>query len=294
MKINEVVYPSFLAGENLFAIAMQEEKLYDHVKRILSDGYYKKLELGSVKDEKIRRQFRDMIEELHLEWVQWLTNNINERGLHPATTDSSLRKRTIQELKDLIEEAAQSGVQHVAMISGPDAGEAQREEARKGMEEVMYALSEHITQYTGMCLFLEPLDRGAHKNNLIGPTPEAVQLMEKVNQIHDNCRVGWDSAHVALNKEDFAESVKQCRTCLGQIHLANAIVDPKDPGYGDFHMPMGAPGVLTVETARTILKAAAELQKPVSVAVETRCTDETEMMKRVETNRKFLMEACEE
>jgi len=58
-------------------------------------------------------------------------------------------------------------------------------------------------------------------------------------------------------------------------------------------MPMGKPGVITQESGREILRAAAQAVRgalPVSVAIETRCLEAQEIMRRVETNRKFLEE----
>lgn len=291
MKVSEYLYPSFLVSENLFALAGNETELFRVTERILNGGFYRKMELGSVKNPEIRKEFGRMVRELDLEWVQWLTADINELGLNPSTTDRNLREKTIKEILRLTETAAQNGANHIAIIGGPDSGEAMREEARKGLEEVLSVISEKISQYPGMNLFLEPLDRGAHKNNLIGPTPEAVALMEKINQHHNNCRIGWDSAHVALNQEDFGDSIRQSAPFLGQLHIANAIVNPQAEGYGDWHMPMGEPGVINVDSASGILQAAAEAVKetsPISVAIETRCLEAGEVMHRVDTNRNFL------
>ena len=293
MKVNDYIYPSFLVTENLFAIADDEETLFRTTERILSDGFYKKVELATIKNPAMCRKYAKMIGQLGLEWVQWLTADINELKLNPSTTDNALRKRTIEALVRLVENAAQSGANHVVIIGGPDCPEALRGEATKGLEEVLMVICEKLSQYPGMKLLLEPLDRGAHKNNLIGPTPEAVALMERVNRAHNNCRIAWDSAHVALNKEDFGESLRQSAPFLGQLHIANAIVDPQAEGYGDWHMPMGKPGVITQESGREILRAAAEAVRgalPISVAIETRCLEAQEIMRRVETNRKFLEE----
>lgn len=291
MKVRDYLYPSFLVSENLFAIAQDEEELFRVTEEIVRDGFYRKMELGSVKNAEIRKRFGRMAQELHIEWVQWLTSDINELKLNPATTDGELRKKTISEIIHLAETAAQSGANHIAMISGLDSGEVLREEARKGLGEVLCAVSEALSQYPGMLLFLEPLDRGAHKNNLIGPTPEAVELIGKINKSYNNCRIGWDSAHVALNQENFSVSLHQSVPYLGQLHIANAIIDSKAKGYGDWHMPMGEPGIMTEECAYEILRTAAGIAKktaPFSVAIETRCLDAGEVRKRVQENQKFL------
>lgn len=291
MKLKERLYPSLLVSESLFAIVPQERQLLDAIKRILDTGFYKKIEIGSIKDKTLRKEFWRLLQDTGLECVQWLTVDINEMGLNPSSMDRELRKRTMVEMGNLIDIAVESGAHHVATLSGPDSGEAVREDARKCLEEVMYVTSEKVAQYPGMKLLLEPLDRGVHKNNLIGPTDEAVALMEKINKEHDNCRIAWDSAHVALNREDLCGSVKMAASCMEQMHIANAVIDPALEGYGDWHIPMGEPGFMNREVAAEILRTAAKELDPnrmFSVAMESRCLQAEAVFEKEQETRSFL------
>ena len=296
MKLKEVFCPSLLVSESFYPLLTKEEELYDTVRKILLENYYSRIETGSLKNPEIRKKFIDLVKELHIGFTQWITNDINEKKLNPSTTDDKIRKKTILEINNLIDIAAESGADRVAMISGPDPGEQYRKEAMKGIEEVLFAVSEKMAEYPGMILLLEPLDRGAHKNNLIGPSTEATDLMKKVNGHYKNCYLSWDSAHVALNKEDLRESLEICAPYIGHLHLANAILDPKKEGYGDWHMAMGEPGFLDVAKGQEILKNAAQIiAKPqgIGVAVESRCQVGQDPLKNEKVCRGFLAEILE-
>lgn len=296
MQLKERFCPSLLVSESFFPLLGNEEELYRTVEQVLSEKYYTRMETGSLKTAWAREKFIKMVKDLDIGFTQWITNDINDRKLNPSTTDKVLRERTIREICDLVDIAGESGADRVAMVSGPDPGEALRSEALKGIEEVLLAVSEKMMQYPGMILLLEPLDRGAHKNNLIGPTGDSVVLMKQVNKVHNNCLLSWDSAHMALNKENLAESLAACSEYIGHIHLANAVLDPAREGYGDWHMAMGAPGFLDVACGREILKnaaAAPALRLDMGVSIESRCQPGQDPYANEQVCRNFLKEVLE-
>lgn len=296
MKLKERFLPSLLVSESFYPLLGREEELYRTVEQVLGEHYYKRMETGSLKTPWARKKFVELVKELNIGFTQWITNDINERKLNPSTTEKEVRVRTIREICELVDIAGESGADRVAMVSGPDPGEELRPEALKGIEEVLLAVSEKMMEYPGMILLLEPLDRGAHKNNLIGPTKDSVDLMRKVNQVHNNCLLSWDSAHMALNKENLGESVTECAPYVGHIHLANAILDPEKEGYGDWHMPMGAPGFLDVACGREILRSAAAapgLREVMGVSIESRCQEGQDPFVNEKRCRDFLQEVLE-
>lgn len=291
MKLSERFYPSLLVSESFYPLLKEEDKLYQAVESVLREGYYQRIETGVLKTARAREKFIALVKELGIGFTQWITTDINELHLNPSATDKKLRKKTIDNICTLVEVAAESGADRVAMVSGPDPGEKLREEAQKGIEEVLFAVTEKMLEYPGMQLLLEPLDRGAHKNNFIGPTSVAVELMKKVNEVHENCRLSWDSAHMALNKENLKESLRLAGPYIGHIHLANAVLNPAQEGYGDWHMPMGKPGFLDIDCGRKILCDAASFLRDGSymgVSIESRCQDGQNPYENESVCREFL------
>ncbi|MCD7736028.1 MAG: sugar phosphate isomerase/epimerase [Lachnospiraceae bacterium] len=291
MKLEQAFYPSLLVSESFYPLLGREQELYQAVERMISDGYYQRIECGSLKTPEIRKKFIRLMESGGVGFTQWITNDINEKKLNPSTLDGQIREKTIREISALVDTAAESGADRVAMVSGPDPGEAGREEALKGIEEVLFAVTDRMKQYPGMILLLEPLDRGAHKNNLIGPTEDSVRLMERVNRDETRCLLSWDSAHMALNREDLEESIEKSSKYIGHIHLANAILDPTEEGYGDWHMAMGKPGFLDEDCGARILRKAAEVLDGVKmgVSIESRCQPGDDPFANEKKCREFLM-----
>ncbi|MEI3175372.1 MAG: hypothetical protein V8S96_02110 [Lachnospiraceae bacterium] len=58
----------------------------------------------------------------------------------------------------------------------------------------------------------------------------------EVKEEAPNAFIHWDSAHEALARIDLMKSLDLAAPYLGQFHLCDAIVDPKEPCFGDLHM----------------------------------------------------------
>lgn len=293
MKLKEVFLPSFLVSESYYPMLSDEATLMACVNNTVSEGYYKRIEISAMKTQEGMQKLRVLAQKIPV--TQWITNDLNEQGLNPSTLDGTLRKKTIDEMIRLVHVAAQSGADRVAFISCADPGPVLREEAKKGLAEVLCAVCA-AAEPLGITLLLEPLDRGAHKNNLIGPTEEAIDLIQSVRRDWKNAALSWDSAHAALNGENLQKAIAQAMKYNGQIHLANAVLDRSAEGFGDWHMPMGEPGFLTVNTAVGLLRAAAGELSPgqqLGVTIESRSPDRESMERCVAKNRRFLEQVLE-
>lgn len=274
MKLKEKFYPSLLASECFYPYISKEDILLDAIEKMMDEGYYKRVEAGTFHSEEQRARLSHIVEQHHIGYTQWITNDIATMGLNPASVDKEIRQKTIGKMMELVDMAAESGADRIAMVSGPDPGERLREEARQGLKEVIQSVLDRMETYPHMVLLLEPLDREAHKMHLIGPSDEAVRLAALADNGRKRCLLSWDSAHTALNGECLGESLRVSAPCLGHIHLANAVLDPEQSGYGDWHMRMGSPGFLDVPCGAGMLEEAAAVlpeEGKLGVSVECRC-----------------------
>ena len=103
-------------------------------------------------------------------------------------------------------------------------------------------------------VILEPLDRGAHKNGLIGPVREAAAIAAELETEHKNFSLCWDTAHAVLCGDTLYSSLYEILPWMSQIHLSNAVIDPRDPLFGDFHMEIGRPGFLDISKIKEIIR----------------------------------------
>lgn len=288
MKLKERLQPGLLASETFFPILEEESRLIDMVKLTLEDGFYKRVEISAMKTAAGQRGLCRLAEQIPV--TQWITNDLNALNLNPSTVDPQLRSKTIQKMKELVDVAAQSGADRVAIISCKDPGSALRAEAAKGLTEVMCTVADYA-KASNITLMLEPLDRGAHKDNFIGPTDEAVAILKKVHESCTNVLISWDAAHVALNGEDVVESLDMAFDYVGHIHFANAILDRGNAAFGDWHMPMGTPGFLTEEVGVKLASCAFHRlgqSKTLNITIESRSANAESMLENDRNNRAFL------
>lgn len=273
--VNHKWFVPALHMAEVFHYAIEEPGfLPDAVERYAAEGYYGGLEIGIVKDGAERRRIADAVRTAGLSLTQWLTRLITEERLNLSAIDPAKRRQAVRRIADYLESAAESGATQIAVVSGEDPGESLRAEAGERLADSLSELGEAVRRYEGMGLLIEPLDRGAHKNRLLGPTEEAVLLMERLGGVRGPVRLSWDTAHAALCGERLADSWRLAAPYTPQIHLANAVLDRRDPEYGDYHRPIGAPGFLDTHFACGLFrqaKAAGLLESgTLRVAVEVR------------------------
>jgi len=125
-----------------------------------------------------------------------------------------------------------------------------------------------------MRIVLEPLDRGADRDGLIGPTGESAALMSQLTNEFPNIALCWDTGHVTLNGEDLQASLRSLQPFITNIHFSNAVIDRNHPDFGDRHLPIGPPGVVTVDMMAQVLRSVIDSEvftsNPPCIAVEIR------------------------
>ena len=291
--------PSAHIAELFFPDMQDESKVVDIAERISQQPFYRFIETGMVRQAAQARRLRDISEAQQVKLTQWMTFVLNQQGLSLSSLDRMQRKRSMKLACELVHRAAECGATRIAFVSGSDPGAAQREAAKSALGETLEQIGEVMSQYPQMIMQLEPLDRFAHKCQLIGPTAETLRWMQQLRRTCPRLYLAWDSAHVALNQEDPVSALQQSGSLVSQLHLANAILDPHDPGYGDHHMRFGAPGFLTAGRAAAIVTAARQLpDDPLlgerSIAVEMRTTPDDDRWQTEQACREFLQQAFAE
>ncbi len=288
--------PSAHIAELFFPLMASEPQVVEVVKRIADSGDYRAVETGVIAGCRERGALRELIDTTPLILTQWLTFALLSEQLNLSSLDSVLRRKSVARARELAQLAAECGTRKLSLVSGADPGEARRDEAMAAFGESLVALGETVSQYPDMILQLEPLDRFAHKRQLIGFSDETVSWMQALRPDCPKLYIAWDSAHVALNQETLTTSLHQCAPLMSQLHLSNAILDPTQPGYGDYHMKFGAPGFLTAEVAREIITVARSLELPpeldeITIAIEMRTTEQDDLWANERECREFLQAA---
>jgi len=269
----------------------------DAVARVAEEGFFRHVEIRPMEERADRRRTGDIVREHGLSLTMWLSLLAGAKGFNLSSPDERLRKKSIAFFKNGIEQAVESGATHVGLASGPDPGADFRESATEQLFTSLCELCGVADAFPGLRLVLEPMDRGAHKNGLIGPTREATALLDRIRPSCSNMGVCWDSAHVALCGEDIVESLAQAREYVFQVHLSNAVLDRTQPDFGDHHMKMGPPGFLTQERIAALFQTALDTclfgESGPSVAAEIRSASGIDPWVTVTECARTLREAWE-
>ncbi|WP_194165711.1 sugar phosphate isomerase/epimerase [Oceanobacillus sp. CFH 90083] len=273
--------PSLLIPEIFFPVKDKAGFTADIINQLSEEGFYRSFEIGDVSQSSERKQILSLAKANNYEITQWLTFIIDKNGLDVSSLDSKLRRETVKQLKESLYGAAECGASNIAFVTGEDPGAVRRKDAIEGLYESICELCEEAAIYN-MNVLVEPLDRDTHKKRIVGPTNEAVELINRVEKQFENIGLAFDTAHAALNGEDIHEALETAKHETHQIHFSNAVLNKEDSLYGDNHMPVGEPGFLTGDKITSILRKAVELEirkeQGLRVAVEVRGRDTVNYM----------------
>lgn len=296
-----VIKPSMHFLENFMPMFTNEAFAIEELKKASEIPFYKALELGIVKDAGLRKEVHKIVDQRNYQLTIWCSPVIADAGLYLSSLDSGNRKAAVAMAKDLVDKSVEMGAIRCGLQSGPDLGDALRDDAKKALMESCLDISEYAAKnYKDVRLVIEPLDRYVHKKQLLGPIGETVDWFKELNKHCDNFFIHWDSAHEKLGGADLVESLKLAGPFMDQFHICNCTTDPQHPYYGDWHMEVGeAPdfktdGYLTPEVGAEILKAAKELPDckgnvdTTYVALEVRCLIGNDPWRKEKLIRTFM------
>lgn len=246
----------------------REEYLLRSIQKVIDDSYFGGIEVTWIKSKSLRRKVAALLRESGMEVIfsAQPVQLINEDNLIALTDISSRdelqRQEAVRRIKMCIDQALELGARALGLVSGQDPGTANGLRAR---QEAMVALErslDEICAYAkeraaalGMAplqISLEQFDRLAEpgcKNQLIGPTEDAVIIARRLRDVygHENFGLLYDLSHMPLLKGVSLESetpavLKTLAPYLNHVHIGSCVTDRDDPLYGDSHPRFDYPG----------------------------------------------------
>ncbi len=294
MKMTDTFVPSIILSEAYYPYLGTTGLIADAITQIVDEGFYGGVEIPRISDPPERSRISHVIQENDLILLQWLTLWLSTTEFSLSSLDESLRRRTVQQIKEQMEFAAECSVQTIGVASGTDPGPDLRGEATNAFFDSLCELAAAGQAY-GLRVVFEPMDRGQHKDGLIGPTDEAVALMRRVREEFCNVALCWDTGHILLNGEDLQASLNASQPFIANIHFSNAVLDRDHPDFGDRHLPIGPPGVLTVDKIAQVLRSIIDSEvlagNPPCVAIEIRTTPDADPLATWQLSKQTLQQA---
>ena len=167
-------------------------------------------------------------------------DRFGEKAAFPASADAAERRYAADILRREIGFAMECGAKKIIFGSGPDVTE-NREDGKNRFADVLFEVFADVPKDVAICL--EPTDRDMDKFFLFGPAAETADFIRTMRSGGmENFGMLLDMAHIPLMRETMESAISGAAETISHIHLGNNIVsNPKNPMYGDRHVPFGVP-----------------------------------------------------
>ena len=165
------------------------------------------------------------------------------RGLNPSSTREEERKEAEERLVALTGEACSRGYTGVALCSGPNVPESDKDRALESFKKTVSAIAEKAGE-CGIPVYIETFDTDVDKKRLVGRLELAARLVDELRSSYSNVYILWDLSHAPLLGEK-PEDLKGYADLIGHIHIGAAkMVEGK---LYDYHPGFHRPGAVNDE-----------------------------------------------
>jgi sugar phosphate isomerase/epimerase len=227
-------YPQATTGEG---------PIVETLRKIVEDDFWTAVEVGWMKDPKVRHEARKLLETSHLEVCyanqpRMFTNKLDMNSFDPAD-----RKKAINAMKNGVDEAFQLGATCMRVFSGKHPGEAKKEDAKKILVDTLGEVCRYTKEQGPLEIYMKVFDYDIDKCFLIGHFQDAADVAEPLHREFPNFGVLADLSHFPLLREEPKDAIPLVKKFPMHFHIGNcAFRDKRHPGYGDLQPRFGMPG----------------------------------------------------
>jgi sugar phosphate isomerase/epimerase len=230
--VHFMAYPEIMKGEG---------PVLETVTKIAEDPFFGAIEIGWIKDPKVRAEVKQVVEAAHIKVGHGAQSALLIRKLNLNSLDEDERRSAVEQLFLNVDEAAELGAQRMAFLSGKDPGPADRERAFDALVKSVKQVAVYGRE-KGIALTLETFDYDIDKKALIGPSDLALRFSQTIREDFPDFGLMFDLSHLPLLHENAEDALIMLKDHLVHIHIGNAVLNPALPGYGDMHPRFGFPG----------------------------------------------------
>lgn len=211
----------------------------DSLKRVLKDDYFDAIEITQIKDDKIREQAKNLLDQSHITVCYGAQPRLLGSGLNPNNLDEEGRKLAEANLIEAVDEAYYLGAKAIAFLAGKWQEETKDEAYKQLLKTTVNVCNYAATK--GMSVNLEVFDYDMDKAALIGPASYAAEFAADVRKKCSNFGLLVDLSHIPTTYETISDVIRTLRPYITHLHIGNAVVKPGCDAYGDLHPRFGYP-----------------------------------------------------
>lgn len=227
-----MLYPTTQSGEG---------PILETVTRLADDDFFSVLEVTWIKDSAVRRAVREVAENSHVSLAYGAQPVLLSQKLDLNSLNDSERGRAVNQVKLCVDEASELGADRLALLSGPDPGDARRDDATRALVDSLEQICAYGKQ-KNVSIAVETFDRDVEKKCLAGPAKEIVALARTIRKDYRDFGIMYDMAHAPLLNEDPRKALALLKNHLVHVHVGNCVKVQGHPAYGDKHPRFGING----------------------------------------------------
>jgi len=164
-----------------------EGPIVETLRKIVEDDFWTAVEVGWMKDPKVRHEARKLLETSHLEICyanqpRMFTNKLDMNAFDPAE-----RKKAVNAMKNGVDEAYQLGASCMRVFSGKHPGETKKEEAKKILVDTLGEVCRYTREQGPMDIYMKVFDYDIDKCFLIGHFQDAADVAEPLHRDERAC-----------------------------------------------------------------------------------------------------------
>lgn len=215
---------------------------YDYketLKKVLIDDYFTAIEITQIKDDKLRAETKELLEQSHIRVCYGAQPRLLSNGLNPNDIDEKGRKKAEVTLIEAVDEAEYLGAKGIAFLAGKWEAET-KDKAYDQLLKTTINVSNYAAK-KGMAVNLEVFDYDMDKAALIGPAPYAAKFAADVRTVCNNFGLLVDLSHFPTTYETSRFVIQTLKPYITHFHIGNAVVKSGFDGYGDKHPRFGFP-----------------------------------------------------
>lgn len=230
--VHFMLYPQLISGTG---------PITETLLKIITDPFYRAVEVGPMHDPAVLASAASLMRQARVEPVYDGQPWTLVPGLDLEAEDPAVREQALAAMGQAIDQAAALGSRTCGVMSGKITSGLDLNKARKRLIDSLVTLCKYA-EPKGITLCLEHFDQLPYsKCSLIGPTPEAAELVRAVRRKAKNFGLILDLSHLPIMNETPRQAVLDAKGVLTRVQLGNCSTDPYSAYYGDIHPYIGAP-----------------------------------------------------
>ncbi len=228
-------YPEATTGEG--------HVIVETLRKLVEDDFWTAVEVGWMKDPKVRHEATKLLETSHLEVCYANQPRMFTLKLNINDPDPKERKKAMSAMRNGVNEAFQLGASCMRVFSGKHPGEEKKEEGKKILIDSLKEICQYTKEQGPMGIYMKVFDKDIDKCFLIGDFQDAADVAAEVNKEFLNFGVLADLSHFALLRTTPEEAIPLVKKYPMHFHIGSAAFrDKRHPGYGDLQPRFGMPG----------------------------------------------------